>query len=377
MWIKLCGCSNAPTLLTSEKRFHANIKQMQVDLFDFHLPQTSIAQTPVSPRDSAKLLHVSSDGNYTDYIFKDLPDLVNPGDVLVCNNTKVIPARLYGKRGEANIELMLHKHNGQTEWEILAKPAKRLRIGDRVTLQGKNEASIEVKAKHDNGMVTIAWITNKDEMWQQIHQCGIMPLPPYITRDKQGKDEDKYDYQTMFAQHEGAVAAPTAGLHFTPELIQTLQAKHIEIVEVTLHVGAGTFLPVKVEDTKDHQMHSEVGYVSSEAAAAINNAKQKGGNVIAVGTTSLRIIESAATASGKIEAFAGETSIFITPGYDFKIMDKLITNFHLPKSTLFMLVSAVSGLNTMQQAYRYAIEHEYRFYSYGDACLLERKKNND
>lgn len=348
---------------------------MLVDAFDFTLPEDRIAQHPMTPRERAKLLHVQA-AELTDHHIADLPSLLRPGDVMVFNDTKVIPARLTGLRLSdtgpgAKVELTLHKANGGPNWQAFAKPAKKLKPGN--TIQFAEGFHADVTAKGDEGEVTICFDRQGPALDEALRLYGIMPLPPYIKRGEGGNPDDQDDYQTVYADKPGAVAAPTAGLHFTEALLDTIRAKGVEIVTLTLHVGAGTFLPVKAGDTKDHKMHSEWGQVPTDAADQVNAARAKGGRVIATGTTSLRLLESAADDNGTLQAFQGDTDIFITPGYRFKIVDRLMTNFHLPRSTLFMLVSAFSGLDTMQAAYAHAIAERYRFYSYGDACFLERR----
>lgn len=355
---------------------------MRTDLFDFNLPETNIALRPVSPRDAARLLVVQAGEQLKDAAVRDLPQFLGDGDQLVVNDTKVIPAQLSGRRigreTEPKIEATLIKRLDGSRWQALVKPAKKLSAGDairfgnegRVCLLGNLDAQVEHKG--DNGEVTLAFSFHGPVLDQAIADVGAPPLPPYIASRRTPDDSDVADYQTMFAMNEGAVAAPTAGLHFTQDLEAALRARGVGLHRVTLHVGAGTFLPVKSEDTSEHRMHSEWGTLSAETAAALNEAHARGGRIIAVGTTSLRLLESAAADDGTIKPFAGETAIFITPGYRFKAVDILMTNFHLPRSTLFMLVSAFSGLDTMQQAYAHAIANGYRFYSYGDACLLFR-----
>ena len=345
---------------------------MDVELFDFDLPQTCIAQHPAQPKDSARLL-VVGDGDYDEKTVLDLPDQLEPGDILVFNDTRVIPARLVGKRGEAGIEVTLHKRESLDTWMAFARPAKKLKVGD--TIHFPDGLNAEVADKRDGGEVMLSFNKRDEDLMAALETVGVMPLPPYIKRPKEGDAHDRDDYQTLFATYPGAVAAPTAGLHFTERLMEKIEARGLKTARVTLHVGAGTFLPVKVEDTDDHKMHSEWGEVSVETAKAINAARAAGGRVIAVGTTSLRLLESAAQDDGTLKRFMGDTDIFITPGYRFKIVDRLMTNFHLPKSTLFMLISAFSGLNRMKAAYRHAIENGYRFYSYGDACLLTRMED--
>lgn len=340
---------------------------MKVELFDFALPSDRIATRPTQPRDSARLLEIAASGLH-EHTVRDLPALLRAGDILVFNDTKVIPARLMGSCGAAKVEITLHKQLAATAWQVFAKPAKRLRPGNKFIVA--TDFTADVIAKDDAGLVTLHFTCPQAEFFPLLERYGHMPLPPYMKRDDDTNDWQ--DYQTIYAKHEGAVAAPTAGLHFTDGLFQALDAKGIKRAFVTLHVGAGTFLPVKVEDTKDHVMHMEVASISVETAQAINEAKRQGGRVIAVGTTSLRVLESAASEKGELQSFNDETGIFITPGYRFKITDMLMTNFHLPKSTLFMLVCAFAGMDTMKKAYQHAIERNYRFYSYGDACLLHR-----
>jgi S-adenosylmethionine:tRNA ribosyltransferase-isomerase len=350
---------------------------VKVDLFDFDLPQRFIANRPASPRDSARLLDLTGNG-FADRIVRDLPERLEPGDLLIGNNTKVIPARLDGLRGEVKIEVTLHMRAGDNAWFAFAKPGKRLKEGHRIDFADGFYA--DVAEKRDGGEILLRFSCGGEELFQCLEKYGRMPLPPYIQRkrDDERTAADRENYQTIFAQHEGAVAAPTAGLHFTPELFQSLEKRGIGFETVTLHVGAGTFLPVKVDDTEEHKMHAEWGTVSQEVVDRINATRMAGGRIIAIGTTSLRLLESAATAPGELHPFAGETDIFITPGYSFKIVDLLLTNFHLPRSTLFMLVSAFAGLERMRAAYDHAKQHGYRFYSYGDACLLKntRCQNN-
>jgi S-adenosylmethionine:tRNA ribosyltransferase-isomerase len=355
---------------------------MRTDLFDFELPAGHIALRPASPRDSALMLIVQPDGVLRDRTVADLPLLLAPGDQLVVNDTKVISAQLKGRRigrpTEPKIEATLIKRLDGSRWQALVKPARKLSQGDvvrfgnegRVCLLGHLDA--EVEHKGDDGEITLSFSFHGPALDQAIADLGNPPLPPYIAGKRAPDERDAADYQTMFAANEGAVAAPTAGLHFTSELETALRQRGIGIHRITLHVGPGTFLPVKAEDTAGHRMHSEWGSISSATADALNAARANGGRVIAVGTTSLRLLESATAEDGTIEPFTGDTAIFITPGYRFRAVDILLTNFHLPRSTLFMLVSAFSGLDTMKRAYAHAIEHGYRFYSYGDACLLFR-----
>jgi S-adenosylmethionine:tRNA ribosyltransferase-isomerase len=355
---------------------------MRTDLFDFDLPSERIALRPASPRDSARLLVVQADGGLRDQRVSDLPDWLRPGDQLVVNDTRVIPAQLSGRRigrpTEPKIEATLIKRLDGSRWQALVKPAKKLAEGDtirfgnegKVCLLGNLDATVERKG--EEGEVTLSFAFHGPVLDQAIADVGHVPLPPYIASKREVDARDAEDYQTMFARSEGAVAAPTAGLHFTPALEAALGARGIAIPRVTLHVGAGTFLPVKADDTAHHKMHAEWGQITAETASALNAARAAGGRVVSIGTTSLRLLESAAAEDGTILPFAAETSIFITPGYRFRAVDILLTNFHLPRSTLFMLVSAFAGLETMKNAYAHAIANGYRFYSYGDACLLER-----
>ena len=366
---------------------------MHVSLFDFHLPPERIAHHPVTPRDAARLLHVAADG-LRDRIVRDVASLVNAGDVVVFNNSRVIPARLFALVDGRKVEVLLHEplapqrcHSERSEespllseilrvaqddrtqhWRAFAKPARKLKIG--MQLQFAEDFTATVEGRTEDGQVVLMFPDAPGELMEKLRAHGHMPLPPYITREDAAEDAERY--QTVYAAADGSVAAPTAGLHFTPELLETLRGRGVQTAFVTLHVGAGTFQPVKVEDTDAHVMHREWCEISAEAAETINTARAAGGRVIAVGTTSLRILESFADDDGHLRAQSGETGIFITPGYRFKIVDRLITNFHLPKSTLFMLVSAFAGLDRMQAAYAHAIAHDYRFYSYGDASLLER-----
>ncbi|MCZ4279329.1 tRNA preQ1(34) S-adenosylmethionine ribosyltransferase-isomerase QueA [Kiloniella laminariae] len=347
---------------------------MKTDLFDFDLPREVIAQRPADPRDMAKLLSVGA--AFEDHHMINLPDLVQPGDLLVFNDTKVIPARLKGKRGEAGIEVTLHKQEppsekGGARWWTFAKPAKKLRPDDVVRFADGFSATVENKL--DGGEVLLSFDLPPEELYPYLEQYGKMPLPPYIQREAGSDQHDAEDYQTRFARHKGAVAAPTASLHYTDRLMQALEERGIEHLTLTLHVGAGTFLPVKVDDIRDHKMHSEIGHITPEAAEKINAVKARGGRIIAVGTTALRLLESASEEDGTLKPFDGETDIFISPGYRFRIVDLLLTNFHLPRSTLFMLVSAFAGLDRMRAAYQYAMDNGYRFYSYGDCSLLQRE----
>ena len=354
---------------------------MKLDAFDYTLPSEMIATSPAEPREAARLLDLSS-GNLVDRHVSDLPSLLHAGDVLVVNNTEVIPARLQGKRGEATIAVTLHKRKSDHVWRVFAKPAKKCRIDDIIVFA--DDFAALVRMRGIGGDVELGFINPENGAaltMAQFDVCldryGSMPLPPYIARLDGLKDSDKQDYQTMFAKYRGAVAAPTAGLHFTQSLVKTIAAAGIEILPVTLHVGAGTFLPVTAENIADHKMHSEWGEISVKTAEAINGVREKGGRVIAVGTTSLRILEACYQQNGTIMPFSGETDIFITPGYKFGIIDGLLTNFHLPKSTLLMLVSALAGMQQIALAYRHAIAKNYRFFSYGDACFMTRNETPD
>ncbi len=342
---------------------------MKTAVFQFDLPEELIAHEPVEPRDQARLLHILSDGRCEDATVADLDRLLRPDDLLIFNDTKVIPARLYGMRGAAKIEMTLFKQENLSDWVTLVKNARRLKIGDTVVFTP--DFSAVVLHKTESGAVVVRFNKAGADLMEALHTVGTMPLPPYIKRLRGGRESDKADYQTIYARHEGAVAAPTAGLHFTPELFQRLDAKGIERVFVTLHVGGGTFLPVKVDDTDQHRMHAEFGVLSPEVADKINTARRQRRRIVTVGTTSLRLLESAADENGVVRPFAGETSIFITPGYRFKAVDVMFTNFHLSGSTLFMLVCAFAGIDVMKAAYQYAIANRYRFFSYGDACLIE------
>jgi S-adenosylmethionine:tRNA ribosyltransferase-isomerase len=355
---------------------------MRTDLFDFDLPEDCIALRPASPRDAARMLVVRPDQPPVDSVVRELPQFLRAGDQIVVNDTRVIPAQLTGRRVgrgvEVQIDATLIKRIDGSRWQALVKPARKLEVGDairfgnegRVCLLGNLDAQVEEKGAA--GEVTLAFAFHGPVLDQAIADVGAPPLPPYIAARRAPDERDAADYQTMFAAQEGAVAAPTAGLHFTPALEAALQARGVGLRRVTLHVGAGTFLPVKAENTADHRMHPEWGNLSAATAEALNRARAAGGRIVAVGSTSLRLLESAAADDGTIRPFTGETAIFMTPGYRFKVVDILMTNFHLPRSTLFMLVAAFSGLDTMKQAYAHAISAGYRFYSYGDASLLFR-----
>lgn len=340
---------------------------MRVDLFDFELPPERIALRPARPRDAAKMLVIAGQTAFADRTVRDLSLFLRKGDVLVFNDTRVIPAQLEGRRGEAKIGATLHKRLDLRRWQAFIRNAKRLRPGDRMDFSEGVTAVAE--ERHADGSFTLAF-AGDESVELLLERAGTMPLPPYIAGKRATDAQDHEDYQTMFAREDGAVAAPTAALHFTPELLSALDEAGIGRETLTLHVGAGTFLPVKAEDTGAHQMHSEWGKIDAVTAERLNAARQAGGRLIAVGTTCLRLLESAADESCRIQPFEGDTAIFITPGYRFRAIDGLMTNFHLPKSTLFMLVSALMGLERMQAAYAHAIAQEYRFYSYGDSSLL-------
>jgi S-adenosylmethionine:tRNA ribosyltransferase-isomerase len=348
---------------------------LRTDDFDFELPRELIAQHPAVPRDSAKLLHVAPEG-LSDHSIRELPELLRPGDLLVTNNTKVIPARLTGRRfnaagGNAKVEVTLHREDAPGRWWAFAKPARKLQPGNSLTFA--DDCACRVEAKGEAGEVLLDFDSDRQGLLESLERHGIMPLPPYIQRVSAGDPADRADYQTLFAKTPGAVAAPTASLHFTDALLAALAARGIGRVELTLHVGAGTFLPVKSDDVEDHKMHLEWGRIDGATAEAIGRTQASGGRIVAVGTTSLRLLETAADDSGHVAPFTGETGLFIIPGYRFKAVDLLLTNFHLPRSSLFMLVSAFSGLARMQAAYAHAMAAGYRFYSYGDACLLSRE----
>jgi S-adenosylmethionine:tRNA ribosyltransferase-isomerase len=371
-----------PTRLGGDERLEFG---MRTDLFDFVLPENLIALRPVKPRDAARLLVVRPRAQPAceDRVIRDLPDLLRRGDVLVVNDTKVLPASLHGRRlgrgdREPAIEATLVKRLDGSRWNALVRPGKRLAPGDVVRFgsEGRvcflDQLDATVEAKGEGGEVTLAFAFHGPVLDQALAERGDMPLPPYIAGRRAADEDDRSDYQTMFAREEGSVAAPTAGLHFTPALVESLAARGISVLRVTLHVGPGTFLPVKSDDTSGHEMQPEWGSVSAETAAALNAAREAGGRVVAVGSTALRLLESAANSDGTLSAFSGETALFITPGYRFRALDAMLTNFHLPRSTLFMLVCAFCGLDVMQHAYAHAIANGYRFYSYGDACLLFR-----
>lgn len=355
---------------------------MKVDIFDFDLDKELIAKSPVNPRDTSRLLDLSDEEKINDFHFYDLPKILRPNDILVFNDTKVIPAKLYGQRGEALIEVTLHRPEDGICWWSFIKNSKRLKAGDIVNFYTANisaqqsDFQAEILKKDDEDGVLIRFLCSPDELSKKLEKYGSMPLPPYIKRDKPTQGiwnpyNDKEDYQTVYAKNKGAVAAPTAGLHFTEDLLKKLDDMGITRVFLTLHVGAGTFLPVKTDDTENHKMHAEYGIISQETCDIINQAKKEGRRIIAVGTTSVRLLETAVDDNGFLHPFCGETNIFITPGYKFKIIDMIITNFHLPKSTLFMLICAIAGTERMQKAYKHAIKQKYRFYSYGDSSILK------
>lgn len=365
---------------------------MRTDDFDFHLPEEAIALSPAVPRDAARMLCVTPGAPepFADRGVLDLPAILRPGDCLVVNDTRVIPSALQGTRAPREaalrqnddaspvaVHVNLHKRIAADSWLAFAKPAKRIKAGDIIAFTAQDGScslamEARVEGKGEGGELTLRFDRAAASLDQAIAELGAMPLPPYIEARRKAGAGDLTDYQTIYAQNDGAVAAPTAGLHFTPALFDALEARGISRHTLTLHVGAGTFLPVKAEYTADHRMHAEWGEISAQTAEALNAARRAGGRIVAVGTTSLRLLESAAREDGTIEPFCGDTAIFITPGYRFRAVDVLMTNFHLPRSTLFMLVSAFSGLGTMQAAYAHAIAKGYRFYSYGDACLLFR-----
>ena len=345
---------------------------MNVNDFDFDLPQSLIAQRPISPRDHARLL--ISDG-LQDKIIADLPAYLNENDILVFNDTQVIPARLEGKRNGSNVEVTLHMRVSKNSWKVFAKPSKKLKVGD--TVEFADSFTAVVTNKGTGGEATLTFNKSTTDLMMALETYGSLPLPPYIKREGQSDELDKKDYQTLFAKKKGAVAAPTAGLHFTQNTMNLLANRGIKHTTITLHVGAGTFLPVKVEDTKDHVMHAEWGEITPRTAKIINANKAAGGRVVAIGTTSLRLLETATNKDGLLSPYKGETNIFITPGFCFRMVDTLLTNFHLPKSTLFMLVCAFAGTTKMREIYKTAKSRGYRFYSYGDSSLLQRSILHD
>ncbi len=351
--------------------------------FDFELPKTAIALRPAAPRDAARLLGVDPRGGnpFLEARVRDLPAYLRPGDVMVFNNTKVLPAVLSGVRPPRSddapaveVSLTLLERQADGAWQAFARPARRLRVGDAVILgAGEEQAALRITGKEPDGAVTVVAAGAGQSVEALMARFGAMPLPPYIARE--ADDRDFTDYQTVYASREGAVAAPTAGLHFTPELLERLTARGVRSAFVTLHVGAGTFLPVKTENVASHHMHAEHCDIGAETAGLINECRERGGRVVAVGTTSLRLLETAAREDGFIGPYRGETRIFIKPGHRFRITDLLLTNFHLPKSTLFMLVCAFAGTALMKNAYALAVAGGFRFYSYGDACLLHRAES--
>jgi S-adenosylmethionine:tRNA ribosyltransferase-isomerase len=344
----------------------------RLDDFDFPLPRELIADHPCEPREAARLLHIPASGAFTDRHIADLPELLRAGDLIVCNDTKVIPARLVGKRGAARVEVTLHRDEGGGIWRAFAKGAKRLRPGDRIDFAADLAAT--VAAKYPEGDLSVRFDVEGEAFRTALARHGIMPLPPYIKRSAGGDARDRADYQTMFARAEGAVAAPTAGLHFTPALVEALARRGIALASLTLHVGPGTFLPVKSDDPRQHRMHAEWGVLPAATAERIASVRRAGGRIVALGTTSLRLLETAAAESGEVRPFAGDTRLFILPGYRFRAIDLLLTNFHLPRSTLLMLVAAFAGLDRIKAAYAHAVASGYRFFSYGDACLIERRE---
>jgi S-adenosylmethionine:tRNA ribosyltransferase-isomerase len=343
---------------------------MRLDDFDYDLPRERIAARPCEPRERARLLWIPAEGAFTDRHIADLPELLRPGDLLVFNDTKVIPARLVGRRGAAQVEVTLAHDLGGGNWRAFAKGARRLKPGDCIDFAPGLAA--RVAGKHPEGEITLAFDLEGAAFRDALARHGTMPVPPYLKRPKGGDPRDRADYQTIFAAAEGAVAAPTAGLHFTPALLDALARRGVAWTTVTLHVGPGTFLPVKTADPREHRMHAEWGVLTADTAAHIAAARARGGRLVAVGTTSLRLLESAALDSGEIRPFAGETRLYILPGYRFRAIDLLLTNFHLPRSSLLMLVAALAGHERIKAAYAHAIAAGYRFYSYGDACLIER-----
>ncbi len=339
--------------------------------FDFLLPPERIAQHPARPREAARLLHVSAAG-FADRIVRDLPEMLRPGDMLVANDTRVIPAQLSARRGQARIGVTLDRPLADGSWHALARNTRRLHLGDQLSIDGADDLTAEVRGIDPDGGVALAFNLEGEAFGAALRRAGALALPPYIDRPTGPTEADQSDYQTVFATREGAVAAPTAGLHFTPALLDALAARGVSRTTITLHVGAGTFLPMRGEDVERHTLHAERGDISAEAAGAINAARAAGGRIVAVGTTSLRLLESAADAAGRVRPFSGTTDIFLRPGHVFRTADLLLTNFHLPRSTLFMLVCAFAGTQRMRAAYAHAIARDYRFYSYGDATLLER-----
>ena len=344
---------------------------MRLDDFDFELTRRLIADHPCEPRDAARLLLIPASGRLQDRRISDLPTLLRRGDLLVFNDTKVIPARLVGRRGAASVEVTLHRDLGGGMWRAFAKGARRLRIGDRIVFA--QDLSAEIAEKHPEGDLTLRFDLEGETFREALARYGAMPLPPYIKRPRGGDPRDSTDYQTIFARAEGAVAAPTAGLHFTSALLTALAERGIGWTTLTLHVGPGTFLPVKTADPRDHEMHPEWGMLPAATAERIAATRHAGGRIVAVGTTSLRLLETAAGENGEIHPFTGETRLYIPPGHGFRAIDVLLTNFHLPRSTLLMLVAALAGLERIKAAYAHAVAAGCRFFSYGDACLIERR----
>jgi S-adenosylmethionine:tRNA ribosyltransferase-isomerase len=350
---------------------HTEAAALTLADFDYHLPASHIAHQPARPRDAARMLHVRRDG-LADLTVRDLPSLLRPGDILVANDTLVFPAQLQATRGSARIGITLDRPRADGAWKALARNARRLRTGDTMEIAGGDGLIAAVTDKHPDGSIFLTFNRDGDALMAAFEQAGALALPPYINRPDGPTPADATDYQTVFARNRGAVAAPTAGLHFTPALLAALEAKGVQRVTVTLHVGIGTFLPVRVDRVTDHRMHAERGEITQATADAINQTRSAGGRVVAVGTTSLRLLETAARPDGVVREFLGDTDLFILPGYRFKAVDRLVTNFHLPRSTLLMLVSAFSGRERMLAAYAHAVAAGYRFHSYGDACFLER-----
>jgi len=344
---------------------------MKLSDFDFELPSNLIAQNPAYPRDTSKML-VINQNKFVDQRFFDLPNYITKNDLIICNNTKVLASRLEGSRNNTSIQITLHKKNNNETWHAFAKPAKKLKINDQLKFKSLNAKIID---KLEMGEIIIKFDCNNNELLNKLSAIGSMPLPPYIKRKISNEYDDNLNYQTVYAKNLGAVAAPTAGLHFTNEILKKLIKNKINIDYVTLHVGAGTFLPVKSEEINNHKMHSEWGEVSHQVVEKITACKRNGGKIISIGTTTLRILETAFdTSTGKLKPFSGNTNIFIKPGYNFNSTDILLTNFHLPKSTLLMLVYAFGGIENIKSAYKYAIENKYRFFSYGDCCLIRKSQ---
>ncbi|MCI0752733.1 tRNA preQ1(34) S-adenosylmethionine ribosyltransferase-isomerase QueA [Teichococcus vastitatis] len=348
------------------------LPDLRAEDFDFALPEALIAQSPARPRDAARML-VAAPGDLRDAGVRDLPDWLRPGDLLVVNNTRVIPARLRARRGEARVEIMLNRAEAGGIWHALVRNARKLRPGDILAVEGAPELAPRVVERQDGGAALIDFGSDQGLLAAALERAGEIPLPPYIARPDGPRPEDREDYQPIFAQQPGAVAAPTASLHFTPALLEAISARDVAQVSLTLHVGAGTFLPIRADNPREHKLHAEWGEITPEAAAAINAARARGGRIVAIGTTALRLLESAVDGAGTVHPFRGLTDIFLLPGHPFRSADLLLTNFHLPRSSLFMLVSAFAGLARMRDAYAHAIARNYRFYSYGDASLLFRE----